>query len=186
MTTSARASLADNLVTAPRALLLIDVPGSLRLTRELGDIEAYRLLKAMSGTFNHAPTMARGRVARRLGDGFLLVFDSVADAAAHAIAVQRGIQGLTPAGCSLKVRCAIHHGPVLEADGDVFGEAVYLTSRVCGHAHGGEILLTGQACQQAGDVAKALNPFGPTLLPGFEDPVPLFELPWRDIPRRDA
>lgn len=186
MTTPARASRADNLVTAPRALLLVDVPGSLRLTRELGDIEAYRLLKAMSGMFNEAPTMARGRVVRRLGDGFLLVFDSVADAAAHALAVQQGIQGLKSAGCAIKVRCAIHYGPVLEADGDVFGEAVYLTSRVCGHAHGGEILLTGQACQQAGDFARALNPFGPTLLPGFEAPVPLFEFPWRDIPHPDA
>jgi len=177
---TALSATADGLATAHCALLFVDVPGSLRLTRELGDIEAYRLLKSLSGTFNDSPTMTGGRVVRRLGDGFLIVFDSVEHAATHAIAIQRGVEGLNFAGCAIKVRCGIHNGEVLKADGDVFGVSVYLAARVCGHAHGGEILLTAAAHQAAGLLASELHPFGPTLLPGFEDPVPLFELPWRE------
>lgn len=182
MTSPALSAGTDGLTTAPRALLLIDVAGSLRITRQLGDIEAYRLLKFLSTTISHSPTMTGGRLVRSLGDGFLLEFDTVRGAIAHAVAAQRGVEELNPTGCSLKVRCGIHYGDVLEADGDVFGVAVYLAARVCSHAHGGEILLTDAARDANAGTPLPLNSFGPTLLPGFEEPVCLFELPWRDLP----
>ena len=182
MTSPALSAGTDGLTTAPRALLLIDVAGSLRITRQLGDIEAYRLLKFLSTTISHSPTMTGGRLVRSLGDGFLLEFDTVQGASAHAGAAPRGVEELNPTGCSLKVRCGIHYGDVLEADGDVFGVAVYLAARVCSHAHGGEILLTDAARDANAGAPLPLNSFGPTLLPGFEEPVCLFELPWRDLP----
>lgn len=182
MTTSALSAGIDDLTTVPRALLLIDVAGSLRLTRQLGDIEAYRLLKQLSSAIGQAPSMEGGRLLRSLGDGFLLEFDTVEGALAHAIAAQRGVQALNPLECTIKVRCGIHYGEVLEADGDVFGVAVYLAARVCSHAHGGEILLTGEAREALGPTPVPLGSFGPTLLPGFDEPVCLFEFPWRDLP----
>jgi adenylate cyclase len=172
----------DDLTTVPRALLLIDIPGSLRLTRQLGDIEAYRLLRSLSPTIRQAPPMDGGRLVRSLGDGFLLEFDSVEGAVAHAVAVQRGVRALDTPECTIKVRCGIHYGEVLEADGDVFGVAVYLATRVCSHAHGGEILLTGEAREALGPTLVPISSLGPTLLPGFEEPVCLFEIPWRDLP----
>ena len=181
LTSPALSAVTDSVTSVPRALLLIDVPGSLRLTRQLGDLEAYRLLKYLSSTISQSPTMAGGRLVRSLGDGFLLEFDTVEGAIAHAVAAQRGVEQFSPSECSIKVRCGIHFGEVLEADGDVFGLAVYLTARVCSHAHGGEILLTGAAREVAGRVPVPLNAFGPTLLPGFEEPVGLFELPWREL-----
>ncbi len=182
MTTSALSAGIDDLTTVPRALLLIDVAGSLRLTRQLGDIEAYRLLKYLSSTISQSPSMEGGRLVRSLGDGFLLEFETVEGALAHAVAAQRGVQELNPSECTIKVRCGIHYGEVLEADGDVFGVAVYLAARVCSHAHGGEILLTAEAREALGPTSLPLSPFGPTLLPGFEEPVSLFEFPWRELP----
>jgi class 3 adenylate cyclase len=164
-----------------RALLLIDVAGSLRITRQLGDLEAYRVLKYLTATLQNSPTMSGGRLVRSLGDGFLLAFDTVDGAVAHAIAAQRGVEELNPTTCTIKIRCAVHHGDVLEADGDMFGVSIYLAARVAGHAHGGEILLTDEALRATGDHGLPVNSFGPTLLPGFEEPVCLYELPWRDL-----
>jgi class 3 adenylate cyclase len=64
----------------------------------------------------------------------------------------------------------------------MFGVAVYLASRVTSHAHGGEILLTAAARDQSTLGEGTFTDFGPTHLPGFDDPVHLFECPWRGDP----
>ena len=165
------------LTPAARAILFIDIAGSLRITRQLGDARAYHVLKFLSETVRRAgPTS--GRVVRSLGDGFLLSFDSVDDALAHAVTAQAEVARCNPTEIPLKIRCGIHWGDVIEADGDMFGVSVYLASRVTGHAHGGEILLTEAAMDECSQ-GKGFNDFGPTLLAGFEDPVRVYEYPWR-------
>ncbi len=173
--------LADDvtsLVPVSRALLLIDVPGSLRVTRQLGDARAYHVLKFLAETIRLADTNT-GRVVRALGDGFLLTFDSVDEALAHAVTAQLEVSRCNPTEVPLKIRCGVHFGDLIEADGGVFGVAVYLASRVCAHAHGGEILLTDAAREVSNRPDRAFNDFGPTLLPGFEDPVRLYEFSWK-------
>lgn len=173
--------LADDLSSlAPvsRALLLIDVPGSLRVTRQLGDARAYHVLKFLAETIRLAETNT-GRVVRSLGDGFLLTFDSVDQALAHAATAQTEVARRNPTEVPLKIRCGIHYGEMIEADDGVFGVAVYLASRVCAHAHGGEILLTEAAREASSAPGRAFNDFGPTMLPGFEDPVRVYEYPWQ-------
>ncbi len=101
-------------------------------------------------------------------------------AIAQRVAAQR-LDQLNPTECSIKVRCGIHYGEVIEADGDVFGVAVYLAARVCSSAHGGEILLSAAAREAIGGEGLPLNALGPTLLPGFEEPVRLFELAWPEL-----
>lgn len=157
-----------------RAILFIDVAGSLRITRQLGDARAYHLLKFLSEAIGRSKTNS-GRVVRSLGDGFLLAFDSVDEALAHAATAQTEAARLNPSEVPLKVRCGLHYGNVIEADGDMFGVAVYLASRVTSHAHGGEILLTEAARASSERPDVSFNDFGPTLLPGFENPVHLYE-----------
>jgi class 3 adenylate cyclase len=161
-----------------RAILFIDVAGSLRICRQLGDARAYHVLRFLSETIRRAQTNT-GRVVRSLGDGFLLSFDSVDDALAHAITAQAEVARCNPTEVPLKIRCGIHYGNVIEAEGDLFGVSVYLASRVTSHAHGGEILLTEAARSASSKDPSTFNDFGPTLLPGFEDPVRVYEYPWR-------
>jgi class 3 adenylate cyclase len=166
-----------HLKPSARALLLIDVPGSLRVCKQLGDARAYHVLKFLAETIRQAPT-AKGRVVRALGDGYMLAFDSVDEALAHAVTAQQEVARCNPTEVPLKVRCGIHYGEVIEADNDCFGVSVYLASRVTNHAHGGEILLTEAARSALREERDGFTDFGPTLLPGFEDPVRLFEFAW--------
>ncbi len=168
----------SGLAPVSRALLLIDVPGSLRVTRQLGDARAYHLLKFLAETVRVAGNNS-GRVVRSLGDGFVLTFDSVDEALAHAVTAQAEVSRGNPTEVPLKIRCGIHYGDLIEVDGGVFGVAVYLANRVCAHAHGGEILLTDAAREACSAPDRAFNDFGPTLLPGFEDPVRVYEYPWQ-------
>ncbi len=157
-----------------RAILFIDVAGSLRVTKQLGDARAYHLLKFLAKSIRESKP-STGRVVRSLGDGFLLAFESVDDALIHAATAQVEVARRNPTEVPLKIRCGIHYGEVIEAEDDVFGIAVYLANRVTGHAHGGEILLTGAARDVSNLPERQFKEFGPTLLAGFEDPVPLYE-----------
>lgn len=177
-TQTALAASLTELNPTNRAILLIDVAGLLKITRQLGDARAYHCLRFLSETIKNAGSSG-GRVVRSLGDGFLLAFDSVEDALSHAVTAQTEVARCNPAEVPFKIRCGIHHGPVIEADGDLFGIAVYLASRVAGYAQGGEILLTGQALEQCQRDIQLFKDFGPTLLPGFEEPVRLYEYPWQ-------
>jgi class 3 adenylate cyclase len=162
-----------------RAILLIDVPGSLRVCRQLGDARAYHVLKFLSEAI-HSASKQRGRIVRALGDGYVLAFENVDDALEHAAIAQAEVARCNPTEIPLKIRCGIHYGEVIEAEGDFFGVSVYLASRVTNHAHGGEILLTEAARERcAWGEAEAYTDFGPTLLPGFEEPIRLFSYSWR-------
>lgn len=181
-TRTAPAATFTELVPAERAILLVDVAASLKLTRQLGDARAYHVLRFLAATIERAETNT-GRTVRGLGDGFLLAFKTVDEALRHAVTCQAEVARCNPTEVPIKIRCGIHYGPVIEADGDMFGEAVYLASRVTQHAHGGEILLTAEARAASEMEAAVFNDFGPTLLPGFEDPVRIYELPWRQDSR---
>lgn len=171
------ADAALDLKPVSRAILFIDVAGSLRVCRQLGDARAYQVLRFLSQTI-HQATSGSGKVVRSLGDGFVLAFDSVDEAVAHAAIAQAAVTRCNPTEVPIKIRCGIHYGDVVEAEGDLFGVSMYLASRVCNHAHGGEILLTGGAREASTVDPHCLTDFGPTLLAGFEDPVPLYAYSW--------
>ena len=158
--------------------MFIDVAGSLRLTRQVGDERAFEMVTALGAIVGGAAAERGGRVARGLGDGFLLSFTTVRQALETAVLVQQEVADLVPGEPRIRLRVGVHAGNVIEDDGDLFGEAVYLAARVTAHAHGGEILLTEPARNLVADAGYRLHAFGPTLLPGFEEPVRIFELEW--------
>jgi class 3 adenylate cyclase len=89
----------------------------------------------------------RGKLveAGREGDSILAVFTSAADAAASALAMQRGLAAEDwPDGMKVLVRIALHTGEAeLRAD-HYYGQALNRCARLLVAAHGGQI-LTGEA-----------------------------------------
>lgn len=172
------ATPADSARRVFRCLMFIDVAGSLRLTRQVGDERAFEMVTALGAIVRGAAEERGGRVARGLGDGFLVSFGTVHQALETAVLVQQEVRDLVPAEPPIRLRVGVHADYLIEDAGDLFGLAVYLASRVTAHAHGGEILLTEAARDLVADAGYRLHDFGPTLLPGFEKPVRIFELKW--------
>jgi len=69
--------------------------------------------------------------------------------------------------------------PVAEGT-DLFGTAVQLARRICDHAEGGEILVADVVRQLAAGKDFLFADQGEIELRGFEDPVRLYELRWRE------
>ena len=95
------------------------------------------------------PIFARhsGKEVKTLGDGFLVEFPSVLDAVRSAVEVQETLRNRNlsaPKDRKIQLRVAVHLGDVEHRDGDVYGDAVNVASRVHELAEPGGICVTGQ------------------------------------------
>ena len=100
-------------MTGIRALLLTDVVDSTRLASELGDARMAELWVAHDRLVRDLAPAWRGVEADRT-DGFLLLFDEVADAIGFARAFHAGMAELSRRfGVPFAARVGVHWGPVI-------------------------------------------------------------------------
>ena len=186
---------------AQLTLLITDVVDSTQLNDQLGDAVMGPLWAAHDGM---SRTLMQRWRAREIGrsDGFLLLFEQVADAVGFALAYHRCLGALT---VPLKARVGIHTGPVTLRENtvdavargapamEVDGLALPFASRVMSAAMGQQTLLTAHTKQALdvgrspvhGDGAFAPDPaiaslrtqsHGYWLFKGLTEPVEVFEI----------
>lgn len=163
------------------AVLFADVAGSTALYEVLGDERAFALVESCLATMSRCTTEARGRVVKTIGDEVMAVFAGADDAASAAAAMQFGVERLgPPAGVRLGVRIGFHVGPVVEHEGDVFGDSVNLASRLCDLASKGQIITDrGTAARLSPLVRSSLRPLFAVPVKGKEAEVELVEVVWQ-------
>ena len=130
------------------------------------------------------------REIKTMGDGFMASFGSATRALECAVAIQKAFAGgmrHEPGhmGESLRVRIGINAGePVAEEgpDGraDIFGTAVNLAARIGAQAQGGEIFVSDVVRQLAAGKGFLFADRGVAPLKGFDEPVRLYEVRWRE------
>jgi class 3 adenylate cyclase/alpha-beta hydrolase superfamily lysophospholipase len=169
-----------------RTVLFTDVEGSTALTQRLGDARARELLREHERIVREALKSHGGAEVKTMGDGFMASFTSATGALECAIAMQRAFaQHNESAEEPIKVRIGLNAGePIAEDDpdgrSDLFGTAVILAARIAGKAAGGEVLAPDVVRQLVAGKPFLFADRGETALRGFEDPVRLYELRWRE------
>jgi predicted ATPase/class 3 adenylate cyclase len=89
---------------------------------------------------------AGGRIFKTMGDSFCAAFADPLRASLAALDAQRALADEPfPTAEPLRVRMAVHVGPVDERDGDYFGTTLNRIARLLSIAHGGQVLLSGAA-----------------------------------------
>jgi predicted ATPase/class 3 adenylate cyclase/DNA-binding CsgD family transcriptional regulator len=125
--------------------LVIDIEGSTRLLRALGD--------AYSGVLQRYHALVRdtleehqGHEVSNDGDGFVLAFPRALDAVGAAVTIQRRLaaQPATTAG-PVRVRMGIHTGQPEVVNGSYVGLDVHRAARIGAAGHGGQILVSRTA-----------------------------------------
>jgi adenylate cyclase len=143
-----------------------DLAGYTRLTEEAGDEEAVglveRFVQAVQDTL---PEDAR--VIKTIGDEVMIVGADAATLLDWAV----GFQAMQT-GRPLP-RIGLHQGPALFRDGDYYGRAVNLASRVGARAAGGEVLIT-RPLVDAGGRHLEFDRIGEVKLKGFRESTELF------------
>ena len=80
----------------------------------------------------------------------------------------------------INVRIGLNAGEPIAEDEDLFGTAVNLAARIAAKAEGGEILASNVVRELVAGKEFLFNDRGDTELRGFEDPVRVYEVRWRE------
>ena len=163
------------------AILVADVVGFSRLAAADEDRTLARLRALRSDLIDPTLAVHKGRMVKRIGDGFLAEFRSVVGAVQCAIEMQHGMverNAGVPAERRIEFRIGVHLGDVVEeADGDLMGDGVNIAARLEGIAKPGAICLSEQAYWQVkGRLDLAVTDLGQTQLKNIADPIRVYSL----------
>jgi adenylate cyclase len=151
-------------VSRPPAICFLDITGYTRLTYERGDEAAAALATDLNRLVSRSAREHEGRPVKWLGDGVMVYYRQPSAAVISALDMVDGVAsvGLPPAHVGL------HAGPVLFQEGDYFGRTVNLASRIAEYARPGEVLVTQEVVEEAGDHAEVgFREIGPVELKGI-------------------
>lgn len=153
----------------PPAIGFLDLSGFTALTGTKGDEEAARLAVHLSDLVQESTASRGGRAVKSLGDGVMLHFRDPDEAVAAALDLVDAIPegGLPPA------RVGIAVGPVVFRDGDYFGQAVNMASRITDYARPSEVLVSETVAESAAAPGTTFEDLGVVELKGIREPVRL-------------
>ena len=169
-------------------VMFCDLVGSTSISAGL-DAEDWRdLVGAYLDTSSAAVTEMGGHVAKKLGDGLMALFgypvaqeNDAERAARAALAIQRALADLNRKNVAtgkpeLAARIGIETGPVVvDAAGEIYGDAPNTAARVQSLAEPGTVLITAHVQRQIAGLFVAEDRGGQELK-GVPEPVTLFRL----------
>lgn len=115
------------------------------------EAEALRLVPIFQSVTREVVSRYGGRIVKFLGDGVLAEFPSTGNAIGAAAALQARFAQATAGGTSAspELRIGVHVGDVaISDDGDVYGDGVNVTARLCEEAAAGRILASEDVYRQ--------------------------------------
>lgn len=128
------------------AILFADICGSTALFEETGNQKALGLIGRTIDSLANIARVCGGNLIRSKGDDVLCTFDDVGaalQAASDMVKAHRGAEA--------RIHVGIHHGTVIKARGDIFGDAVNIAARMLDLANAGEILVSEDFTQMLSD-----------------------------------
>jgi len=163
-------------------VLFADVSGSTRLYETVGDAEAHAAVDLCVKLFSALTLQHGGRVVKTIGDEVMSVFSDAPPAALAARDIQLGMHDMAPVDkVRLGVRIGLHHGPLVERDGDVFGDTVNLAARLAEMASKGQIITSLETVDRLEPVQKMdARRLYSIPVKGREREVDICELMWTD------
>ncbi|WVT72893.1 adenylate/guanylate cyclase domain-containing protein [Sinorhizobium chiapasense] len=140
------------------AVLIADVVGYSRLSRLDEEGTRLRFQSDLCTILEPLFREHHGRLVKTMGDGLLVEFRSVVDAAQCAIDIQKRKAAAEdergPDGERLDFRIGINLGDIIVEGDDIHGDGVNIADRVQGLAHPGGIAISGTAYDQISSKLK--------------------------------
>ena len=132
-------------------VLVADIVESTRLNATLGPESADALRQQVFARFDDSIAAHNGELIKTMGDGCLATFPSTSEGIAAGLDMIAACERFARQVTEIKLRVGIAVGDLTEDDGDVFGEAVVIASRLSAAAAPGQELVTDLARILAGD-----------------------------------
>ncbi len=160
--------------------LFTDVEGSTELVRQLGEDYA-GVLNVHRSLVREAVEQHRGFEVDTQGDAFFFTFRRASDGVRAAVDAQSALaQHEWPPGATVRIRIGLHTGEARSEDGRYYGLSVHRAARICGVAHGGQVLLSESTRSLLADEEQlggvGFRDLGPLALKDFDQPIRVYRL----------
>lgn len=178
VTIRARPPQATGVVT----VLFTDLENSTATRVRLGDARAQEIVRVHNAIVREALSRYQGKEIKHTGDGIMASFPVASGALGCAIAIQRSVTSHVQAHpeSPLQVYIGLNAGEPIVDEQDLFGTSVDLAARICERAEPGQIVASDVLRQLAAGKPFLFSDLGKIVLRGFEDPVNLWEVSWRE------
>ncbi|EER60618.1 adenylate/guanylate cyclase [Acidovorax delafieldii 2AN] len=171
-------------------VVFADISGSTSLYETLGNERATAAITQLTHWICETVEEHQGRVVKTLGDGVLGVFADAACAIAATAAMLRGHDDRLSHSAQARrmdIRVGVASGEVVDVDGDCYGEAVNVASRLCERAGPAEIWATEAAVLLAGATAEVwYRKLGMMEIRGKAEMLVLYQVEWREDEEPDS
>lgn len=160
--------------------LFADVVDSVAIYDQLGDDAGHAVIVRCIDEFRSVTERHQGTFIKSNGDDIMCTFPEPRLALEAAQAMQVATEQLaTEFSSPLAIRAGFHHGTVLlEADGDVRGDAVNVAARLSNYAKTGQIVTSQQTIELVPDAKY--RTLERVRLKGKSEPVSICEVIWKE------
>jgi class 3 adenylate cyclase/pimeloyl-ACP methyl ester carboxylesterase len=164
-----------------RTVLFTDIVGHTGMMRRLGDEKGRAVLRDHERVTREVLKANGGSEVKTMGDGFMASFTSITKGVECAISLQRAFDERNASAPEpVTIRVGLNAGEPIQEDGDLFGETVILAARIAAKAEAAEILVANTVRELCSGKGFLFADRGEFVAKGFEEPVRVHEVRWRD------
>jgi adenylate cyclase len=163
-------------------VLFADICQSTRLFETCGDIRAREIVSRTLETLMDITRAHGGSIVKTIGDEVMCTFSDSEAAVVSACEMHHKMHhDPTISAFNVSIRIGLHQGDVLEENGDVFGDAVNLASRMVDIAKADQIITTGNtAAGLRPEICGGYRDLGRMRVRGKSEPVAIMEILWHE------
>ena len=163
-------------------ILFSDIKGSTAYFERNGDVEGLAMIQHHNMLMFPVIEEAGGRVVKTIGDSIMACFKDPSEAVRAAAEMQRVLNS-DRANKPLEddhihIRVALHMGPGLEKDNDVFGDVVNATAKVQQQCDPDQILITDILLEPARRAGFQCAKLGRAEIKGKDEALDLYAVAW--------
>ena len=171
-------------------VVFADISGSTSLYETLGNERATEAVTQVTQWIGDSIESHGGRVVKKLGDGVLGIFGDASSAVTAMAAMLRQHQARLDRWSQplrMDIRVGVASGDVVDVDGDCYGDAVNVASRLCERAGPAEIWATETAVLLAGAAPDVwYRKLGMMEIRGKTELLMLYQVEWRENEAPDS
>lgn len=170
---------------ATTTVVFADLTGSTGVFEALGNALATEAITSLTQWIGSVCAVHRGRVVKTLGDGVLALFPEGQSAIAAVVQLQREHQQRLrewPNHLRMRLQVGVADGEVIDVDGDCYGDAVNVASRLSDLSGADQIWVTDTVAGQISRPAPGvrLRSLGPIQLRGKTETRVVYRVEWQE------
>ena len=165
------------------AVLFADIARSTHLYEVLGDKQAKALIRDCIALLSKVTLQFHGCVIKTIGDEILCTFPGADDAVNAGKAMHEAMEQLpcidNPVYTPPNIYVGIHYGPVIEENGDIFGDTVNMAARLVDIAKQRQIIASEQTVALLNDeLRQSARYIDKITIKGKSGEANIFEVVW--------